>query len=155
MFELREKLNKIYNIEIEKYNTPNETVLCMEISTKNKNIEIVVEKTIEILKIISNGKFPDDMLSSVKNSYITEYEDKCNNNEFLSDHYGELYISQLHNKKNYNILCPSDVLKLIKNMNKKKFISLSSSIFNFSNLKIVYQGKRKVPNLHTLVQRKI
>jgi predicted Zn-dependent peptidase len=155
MFELREKLNKIYNIDIEKYNTPNETLLCIEISTKNKNIEIVVEKTIEILKNISNGKFPDNMLTSVKNSYITEYEDNCKNNEFLSIHYGEQYISQLHNKKKSTILCPSDVLKLVKNMDKTKFISISSKIFNFSNLKIVYQGKRKVPNLHTLVQHKI
>lgn len=155
MFELREKLNKIYNIDIEKYNTPNETFLCIEISTKNNNIEIVVEKTIEILKNISNGKFPDNMLTSVKNSYITEYQDKCKNNEFLSIHYGEQYISQLHNKKKSTILCPSDVLKLVKNMDKKKFISISSKIFNFSNLKIVYQGKRNVPNLRTLVQHKI
>ena len=95
------------------------------------------------------------MLESVKFSYITEFENTCKNNEKLSVHYGEQYVSQLHNLKNSTILCPEDTLKLVKKININIFKSICSKLFDFSNLKIVYQGRRKVPNHQTLGLHKI
>ena len=74
---------------------------------------------------------------------------------FVSAFIGEQYIHQIHNNENPTILSYKMVLELIQNVNRSIFINFVKKIFTFGNINIVYQGKRRIPNLPILVQQRI
>ena len=153
--ELREKLKLIYGIHIESYTTLYGTYFIIELSCKNKDIEIVITTTIQVLKNLSNGKFSSDYMNYVKKRYLTEYHETCKNNEFLSSFYGEQYLNQLFNIEDTLILSPKQVLDEIKKLDKLNLVVFIKKLVNFANLKIAYQGKRQVKNLQSLVLKRI
>ena len=153
--ELREKLKLIYGINIESYTTLYGTYFIIELSCKNKDIELVITTTINVLKNLSNGKFSSDYMNYVKKRYLTEYYETCKNNEFLSSFYGEQYLNQLFNIEDTLILSPKQVLDEIKKLDKLNLVVFIKKLINFANLKIAYQGKRQVKNLQSLVLKRI
>ena len=156
MTELREKKQWIYNVQLDNYTTPYGTYLMIEISTKNKHIVNVVKGTIKILKNLVYGKFSSEYLEYVKRAYMVEHYSTCQNNQFLSDFYGQQYINQLYNvNENPTILSFKEVADQILKIKKINFVMFIKRLLIFSNMKIAYQGKREVKNLQSLVLGKI
>ena len=156
MTELREKKQWIYNVQLDNYTTPYGTYLMIEISTKNKHITNVVKGTIKILKNLVYGKFSSDYLEYVKRAYMVEHYSTCQNNQFLSDFYGQQYINQLYNvNEEPTILSFKEVADQILKIKKINFVMFIKRLLIFSNMKIAYQGKREVKNLQSLVLGKI
>lgn len=156
MDELREKRQLIYNVGLDNYTNPYGTFLSIEISTKNKNIRVVIEQTIKILKRLASGRFKDNYLKYVKKAYMVEHYSTCKNNTFLTEFYGQQYINQLYNvEEEPQILSFEQVANAILNLTKFKFVSFIKKLLIFSNIKIAYQGKKEEPNLQSLVLRRI
>ena len=156
MSELREKKQLIYNVSVEHYTTSYGTYLTIEISCKNKDITIVVEDSIKILKRLVSGKFSKEYLDYVKRAYLVEHHSTCQNNEFLTEFYGEQYINQLYNvHENPVILSFEQVRNHIMKLSKINFVMFIKKLLIFSNMKIAYQGKREVKNLQSLVLKRI
>jgi len=156
MEELREKKQLIYNVGLDNYTTPYGTYITIEISCKNKDIEDVVKGTLKILKKLATGKFRTDYLSYVKQAYMVEHYETCLNNSYLSGFFGEQYINQIYNFEEKPVILTFDqVAKSILKISKPNFVLFVKKLLIFSNMKIVYQGKREVKNLPTLVLDKI
>lgn len=156
MTELREKKQWIYNVQLDNYTTPYGTYIMIEISTKNKHIENVVKGTIKILKNLVYGKFSSEYLEYVKRAYMVEHYSTCQNNQFLSDFYGQQYINQLYNvNETPTVLSFKEVADQILKIKKINFVMFIKRLLIFSNMKIAYQGKREVKNLQSLVLNKI
>lgn len=155
MKKLREEEKLIYNIQLEHYIHSFGNYFVIEISTKNENIPKVIFYTIDVLKKITNGKFSNKYLNYTKDAFTVQYYNKCQNYDFFSSFIGEQYIHQIHNNENPTILSYKMVLELIQNVNRAIFINFVKKIFTFGNINIVYQGKRRIPNLPILVQQRI
>ena len=156
MSELREKKQLIYNVSVEHYTTTYGTYLTIEISCKNKDIVTVIEDSIKILKRLASGKFSKEYLDYVKRAYLVEHHSTCQNNEFLTEFYGEQYINQLYNvHENPTILSFEQVRNHIMNLSKINFVMFIKKLLIFSNMKIAYQGKKEVKNLQSLVLKRI
>jgi len=156
MEELREKKQWIYNVSLDNYTSPYGTFLLIEISTKNKHIENVVENTLKILKKLANGDFEEKYLEYVKKAYMVEHYDTCLNNSYLSGFYGEQYINQLYiTEKNPVILSFDKVADSILNITKGEFVKFIKKLLVFPNMKVAYQGRKKVEGLEKLVLNKI
>jgi len=147
MYELRENYKLIYNIQLDNYTTQYGTYITIEISTKNKNITEVVKRTLGVLNKIVNGDFPNEHLSYVKKSYLVNSENTNKNNAWVSTWYAEQYIHQLHNINNPTVISNKNLIKKIKKMNKSDFISFAKKLIIFSNFKLIYNGKKEIPNL--------
>ena len=106
MYELREKRDLIYNIQLDNYTTPYGTYILIETSCKNNNIERAVKRTIKTLQKLSEGIF-SSRLHGICNGilFVKKYND-CENNDFISNFYGEQYINQLFNLQNPLIISP-------------------------------------------------
>lgn len=149
MDTLREKKKLIYSVSVDTITNPYGSSLFIEIFTKNNNIKKVILNTIKILKKLVNGKFTTEYLNYVKKAYMTEYFATCTNFNYLSTFYGEQYINQIMNvSDNPIILSRNEVLTIIKNINKRNFILFLKKYLIFQNMKIIYQGKQHVANLH-------
>lgn len=156
MDELREKKKLIYNIEIFNHTLAYGTYLTITISTKNKNIENTILNTIKILKRLARGRFTEEYMEYVKKVYMVSYYSMCKNNEYISDFYGEQYINQIYNNKDtIQIRTPNEVFQEILDLKKINLSLFIKKLLVFSNMKIVYQGKREVPNLEKSVLKRI
>tara|TARA_A100001011_G_C14297577_1_gene839181 strand:+ start:534 stop:1895 length:1362 start_codon:yes stop_codon:yes gene_type:complete len=151
MYELREKNELIYNTHMDYYTTPYGTYFTIDIATENSNISEVVERTLKILKIIANGEFPREHLNYVKKAYLVKAENANKNNAWLSNWYSEQYINQFNDITNPTIISHRKLLKKIEKLSKSEFVSFTRKLIIFSNLKIVYNGKKSVSGLHKKV----
>lgn len=153
---LREQKKLIYNTNVDYYISPYGTYLSIELFTNNKNIEKVVTTTIKILKDIRRGNFKTEYLNSVKKVYKTDYNLRKERIDNVTNMYGEQYINQIMNVSDEPILMSNEQIKEnILNVTKTNFLLFLKKMLIFENMKIVYQGKRKVSNLQTLVLNKI
>ena len=156
MYELREINKLIYNIKIDWATTNYGTYFLIETQTsKNTQIEKIIDITINVLKKLVNGNFNSERLTWVKKSFETDHHERCNNNDFFSSFYGEQYIHQLSNIKNARIFNPNQVLNYVKNINKSQFSNFIKKLIVFSDMKISYLGPKEVKNLLPSVLRKI
>ena len=156
MEELREKRQWIYNVNLDNYTNPYGTFLIIEIATKNKHINNVVEGTLKILKKLATGKFKKTYLEYVKKAYMVEHYETCLNNSYLSSFYGEQYINQLYNvDEKPRILHFNEVADAILKLSKINFVMFIKKLLIFSNMKVAYQGKKEEPNLKSLILRNI
>tara|TARA_B100001093_G_C26671449_1_gene946354 strand:- start:646 stop:1122 length:477 start_codon:yes stop_codon:yes gene_type:complete len=151
MYELREKSKLIYNIHIDNYILSYGNYITIEISTKNKFIEKVIEKTIQIFKKIKKGNFPNKHIEYVKKAYLVKTYNTNKNNAWISNWYAEQYLNQLNTNTESVIICHNKILDKIKSMTKKQFIDFINKVLLFENFKIVYNGKRQVPGLEKKV----
>lgn len=151
MYELREKSKLIYNIHIDNYILSYGNYITIEISTKNKFIEKVIEKTIQIFKKIKRGNFPNKHIEYVKKAYLVKTYNTNKNNAWISNWYAEQYLNQLNTNTESVIICHNKILDKIKSMTKKQFIDFVNKLLLFENFKIVYNGKRQVPGLEKKV----
>ena len=151
MYELREKRDLIYNIQLDNYTTPYGTYILIETSCKNNNIERAVKRTIKTLQKLSEGKFSSRHMEYVRESYLVQKYNDCENNDFISNFYGEQYINQLFNLQNPLIISPSEMIDKIKELQKPEFVGFIKKLLIFSNVKIAYQGKREVKDLEKQV----
>lgn len=151
MYELREKRDLIYNIQLDNYTTPYGTYILIETSCKNNNIERAVKRTIKTLQKLSEGKFSSRHMEYVRESYLVQKYNDCENNDFISNFYGEQYINQLFNLQNPLIISPSEMIDKIKELQKPEFVGFIKKLLIFSNVKIAYQGKREVKDLENQV----
>ena len=153
---LREKKKLIYSISVDTNTNPYGSYLMIEVFTKNNNIKEVVLTTIKILKGLLSGNFTKEYLEHVKTAYTTIHYLTCEDISFLTTFYGEQYINQIMNvSDNPKIINYKDILKLIKNINKSNFILFLKKYIIFQNMKIVYQGKKYLPNLKQSILNKI
>jgi predicted Zn-dependent peptidase len=153
---LREQRKLIYSTSVDYYISPYGTYLSIELFTNNKNIEQVVTTTIKILKDIRRGKFKTEYLNNVKKAYKTDYNLRKERIDNVTNMYGEQYINQIMNVSDEPILMSNEQIKSnIINVTKTNFLLFLKKMLIFENMKLVYQGKRKVANLQTLVLNKI
>ena len=130
--------------------------LLIEISTKNQHIKVVVEETIKLLQKLASNKFNKKDFQAIKRSYRIGYHQQAKNNDYYSTHYAEQYINQLFNvNQNTKVVSPDDVLHKIKKVRKQEFAAFINKLIIFANLKIAYQGKKKVNNLLDIVTKLI
>ena len=157
LFEkLREKLNLIYNIQLDHHIMPYGTYLLIEISTKNNNVRKVVKETIKLLKKLAANKFTKDDFNAIKRSYEVGHHQMAKTNDFYSSHYAEQYINQLFNiNENTKVVSPHKMLDIIKNVKQQEFAAFINKLLIFSNLKIAYQGKKFIKDLSNDVKRLI
>ena len=151
MYELREKRDLIYNIQLDNYTTPYGTYILIETSCKNNNIERAVKRTIKTLQKLSEGKFSSRHMEYVRESYLVKKYNDCENNDFISNFYGEQYINQLFNLQNPLIISPTEMISKIKELQKPEFVGFIKKLLIFSNVKVAYQGKREVKDLEKQV----
>ena len=151
MYELREKRDLIYNIQLDNYTTPYGTYILIETSCKNNNIERAVKRTIKTLQKLSEGKFSSRHMEYVRESYLVKKYNDCENNDFISNFYGEQYINQLFNLQNPLIISPTEMIDKIKELQKPEFVGFIKKLLIFSNVKVAYQGKREVKDLEKQV----
>ena len=151
MYELREKRDLIYNIQLDNYTTPYGTYILIETSCKNHNIERAVKRTIKTLQKLSEGKFSSRHMEYVRESYLVKKYNDCENNDFISNFYGEQYINQLFNLQNPLIISPNEMIDKIKELQKPEFVGFIKKLLIFSNVKIAYQGKRGIKDLEKQV----
>ena len=85
MYELREKRDLIYNIQLDNYTTPYGTYILIETSCKNNNIERAVKRTIKKLQKLSEGKFSSRHMEYVRECYLVQKYNDLENNEFISN----------------------------------------------------------------------
>lgn len=147
MYELREKRDLIYNIQLDNYTTPYGTYLVIETSCKNKNIEKTVKRTIKVLQSLAEGGFSSKHMEYVRKAYLVKKYNACQNNDFISEFYGEQYINQLFNIQNPLIIDPKQMLEKVSKLTKPEFIGFIKKLLIFANVKIAYQGKRQVKKL--------
>ena len=151
MYELREKYKLIYNIQFDNYTTPYGTYITIEISTKNTNILKVVKRTLQVLKKLTDGNFPSEHLNYVKKAFLVKSELANKNNAWVSTWYADQYINQLNDIINPTIISHTKLLDYIEKMNKGTFISFVRKLIIFSNLKLIYTGKKNIPRLEKYV----
>jgi len=156
MEELREKNQWIYSVSLDNYTNPYGTYLTINISTENKYIEKVVLATIGILKQLSRGKFDSHYLEYVKNRYMVDHYDTCQTTSFLTQFYGDQYINQIYNGENVlTIKHFPEVADTILKIKENDFVLFVKKLLIFANMKIAYNGKKKVSNLKSLVLKRI
>jgi predicted Zn-dependent peptidase len=155
MYELREKRDLIYNIQLDNYTTPYGTYILIETSCKNHNIEKAVTLTIRTLQRLSEGKFSSKHMEYVRESYLVKKYNDCRNNDFISNFYGEQYINQLFNLDNPLIITPDEMIEKIKLLNKPEFVGFIKKLLIFANVKVAYQGKREVKSLEKSILKGI
>jgi len=145
MQELREKKDLIYNTSVGSVIYARGSVLSIEISTKNTQVLKVIRETIKVLKKIASGDFSLETMNDIKRKFMVDYYQQCLNNDFYTDFYGTQLLNQLevieHKSKIYTY---EEVANLITNLTKSQFITFVKHILDFSNMKLVYQGKRKI-----------
>lgn len=147
MYELREKRELIYNIQLDNYTTPYGTYILIETSCKNHNIEKAVKHTITTLQRLSEGKFSSKHMEYVRESYLVKKYNDCENNDYISNFYGEQYINQLFNLESPLIISPKEMIEKIKILQKPEFVGFIKKLLIFANVKVAYQGKREVKGL--------
>jgi len=147
MYELREKRELIYNIQLDNYTTPYGTYILIETSCKNHNIEKAVKHTIRTLQRLSEGKFSSKHMEYVRESYLVKKYNDCENNDYISNFYGEQYINQLFNLESPLIISPKEMIEKIKILQKPEFVGFIKKLLIFANVKVAYQGKREVKGL--------
>jgi predicted Zn-dependent peptidase len=156
MEELREKNQWIYSVSLDNYTNPYGTYLTINISTENKYIEKVVLATISILKQLSRGSFDSHTLEYVKNRYMVDHYDTCQTTSFLTQFYGDQYINQIYNGENVlTIKHFPEVADTILKIKENDFVLFVKKLLIFANMKIAYNGKKKVSNLKSLVLKRI
>ena len=145
MLELREKRDLIYNTSVDNIIYPRGSVLSIEISTKNTQIKKVIQETIKVLKKIASGNFSTATMNDIKRKFMVNYYQECLNNDFYTDFYGTQLLNQLevlnHKSKIYTY---EEVANLITKLTKSQFVAFVKNILDFSNMKLAYQGKRKI-----------
>ena len=156
MDELREKNQWIYSVSLDNYTNPYGTYLTINISTENKYIEKVVLTTIKILKKLSRGELDSHYLEYVKNRYMVDHYDTCETTSFLTQFYGDQYINQIYNGENSPIIKDfPEVADTILKIKKNDFVLFVKKLLIFANMKVAYSGKKNVPNLKSLVLKRI
>ena len=91
-----------------------------------------------------------------KRAYLVEHSSTCQNNEFLTEFYGEQYINQLYNvHEKPTILSFDEIRSHIMSLSKINFVMFIKKLLIFSNMKLAYQGKREIKNLQSLVLKRI
>ena len=155
MYQLREKRDLIYNIQLDNYTTPYGTYLVIETSCKNHNIEKTVKQTIKTLQDLAEGGFSSKHMEYVRKAYLTKKFNECKNNDFISEFYGEQYINQLFNIQNPLIISPESMLEKVSKLTKPEFVGFIKKLLIFSNIKIAYQGKKQIKSLKEEVLKNI
>jgi len=153
--QLREKKDLVYNISIEDSVHGYGSYILIKTQCENKDIIKVINTCLEVLKDLSVGKLKKEKLKHIIELYLVEYYNTCKNNTNISSLLGEQYINQINNIENATIYTYREITEILKNINFDEFITFIKKLLIFANLKIVYQGKQEIPNLQSLVQRKI
>lgn len=140
MFELREKLDLIYTSDAELTTYPSSGLFTLDISTKKQNVNQVIKKTIEILEMISNGKFATKILENLKKQFILTDLQESANNDFYTRFYGLQLMNNLaSSNKNTRIFSYKETVEVIDKLKKKEFVKFIKSILNFDDMKVIYQ----------------
>ena len=87
--------------------------------------------------------FQQNILTQVKKAYLVKSENTNKNNAWLSNWYSEQYINQFNDIANPTIISHQKLLKKIEKLSKAEFVSFVRKLIIFSNLKLIYTGKRK------------
>jgi zinc protease len=154
MQELREKKDLIYNTSVESNIFPRASLLSIEISTKNNQITKVIREALKILKKIAKGKFSQETMNDIKRKFMVNYYQSCLNNDFYTDFYGTQLMNQLQIlDKNAKIYTYEEVANLITHLTKKQFITFVNDVLNFENMKIIYQGQRKISLTSSILEK--
>ena len=154
MQELREKKDLIYNTSVESNIFPRASLLSIEISTKNNQITKVIREALKILKKIAKGKFSQETMNDIKRKFMVDYYQRCLNNDFYTDFYGTQLMNQLQIlDKHTKIYTYEEVANLITHLTKKQFITFVNDVLNFENMKIIYQGQRKISLTSSILEK--
>ena len=153
--QLREKNDLVYNISIEESVHGYGSYILIKTQCANKDIEEVINTSLDVLKHLSIGKLKEETVKHVIDLYLVEYYNTCKNNANISSLLGEQYINQINNIEHATIYTYKEITEILKNINFDEFITFIKKLLIFANLKIVYQGKRHVSNLQSSVQQRM
>jgi len=153
---LREKNSLIYTLRFEENIYGYGSYILIKTQCKESKLsKKVIDLTIDTLKDLANGKFDHKYLDYIKELYLVEYLNECQNPVKMSTSLGEQYVNQIHNISNAKIFTHDEIAKMIEELTFDDFILFIKKLLIFANMKIVYKGPKKVTNLQSLVQRKI
>ena len=145
---LREKNSLIYTLRFEENIYGYGSYILLKTQCKEgKLTKKVVDLTMKTLKNLVNGKFDHQYLNYIKELYLVEYLNKCQNPVRVSSSLGEQYINQIHNISKAEIYTHDKIAKMIEKLSFDKFIDFIKKILIFDNMKIIYRGPEKVSNL--------
>ena len=85
---------------------------------------------------------------------MVNYYQSCLNNDFYTDFYGTQLMNQLQIlDKHTKIYTYEEVANLITHLTKKQFITFVNDVLNFENMKIIYQGQRKISLTSNILEK--
>jgi predicted Zn-dependent peptidase len=141
---LREKLELVYGASCYTITNMCGTVVYISISTLDKNITKVLEKTFEICKKYSKKLISTNKLLKMKREYKLEVSTYyLKDVELIKAFYTEQFLYQMHDEKR-KIYTLKEKTKKILGLTKNKIRSIIMKMFDTKHCLIVYQGKKKV-----------
>ena len=142
--ELRNKENLVYGASVTSSTNFCGTLISFSISTIDKNVKEVLEKTFGVLKKYKKTKITKSLLDHFKLRYILTLKDICLNNvESVHNFYSPQYFYQLNTTKP-KIYTISDITNIVESTTQAKVLQLCKQLFNFDNCIVCYSSKDKV-----------
>jgi predicted Zn-dependent peptidase len=144
LYQLRETDNLVYGINVSSSTNFCGTLISIKISTIDKNVKEVLEKTIYIIKKYSSTLVDTTLLNNYKLRYNLHLREVCKNTtSSVSDFYSFQYFYQMNAKKP-KIYTIRDITSVIKNLTRSKVSELIKRLFNFEKCIICYSSKTPV-----------
>lgn len=140
---LRSKLKLVYSVKVESYTLLCGTIFVINTTVTHKNFLSTIIEIINILKLYSNIKVSNAQLSSIKNTYLTEFLLMCQTSPtVLSKYYTNQYLARARQKKNIRTI--QQTYAEIANISGSKLRNCIKEWFDFSKAVLIYSGPREV-----------
>lgn len=142
--QLREKDKLVYGIRVSSSTDFCGTLISINISTIDKNVKQVLEKTFYVIKKYSKNLIDKTLLDNYKLKYNLQMYEICKNNTAaVSAFYSFQHFYQINSKKP-KIYTISDITTIIKNIDRSKVLELIKHLFNTEKCIICYSSKTPV-----------
>jgi len=140
---LREKLQLVYGISCFVHTVMCGSVVYIQTSTLDKNVEQVIHTIFEICALYSHKLITNNKLLHIRRQFKTNvYQQNLSSVNAVRDFYAVQFLYQL-NAKHLEIYTLGDKIKKLNSLTKQKVSKLIRTMFNPDECLVVYQGKKK------------
>ena len=144
LHQLRVKDNLVYSVNVSSSTDFCGTLISVNISTIDKNVKEVLEKTFYIIKKYSNTLIDKTLLDNYKLKYNLQMYEVCKNTTAsVSAFYSFQYFYQINSNKP-KIYTIRDITTIIKKLTRAKVLELIKRLFNTEKCIICYSSKTPV-----------
>jgi predicted Zn-dependent peptidase len=141
--ELRVKQKLIYSTSVTYDTNFCGTMICVSISTVPKKLNIVLKKTVEIIKKYQKITIPSDTLTHYKLKSILFMQSVClNNPASVSSFYTNQYFYQ-NDKKTPKIYTIKDIYNTVQKLDLQKVKKLLNIFFDLNKCSLFYMSHKK------------